>query len=123
MLKESTTPLTFYRIINGDIPTIASYLQVIPAGFPSQQQVLFLLAQVFSSSGQLNKIVKPVSNWNTNKYLATHFLFFVANWGDALIGKLSKVLCSELTYLRSSKLPQLVAQFASQEISAVQLVS
>lgn len=35
MLKESTTPLTFYRIINADIPTIASYLQQIPAGFPS----------------------------------------------------------------------------------------
>ena len=35
MLKESTTPLTFYHIINADIPTIANYLQQIPAGFPS----------------------------------------------------------------------------------------
>ena len=75
MLKESTTPLTFYRIINGDIPTIASYLQVIPAGFPSQQQVLFLLAQVFSAAGQLGQIVKPVFNWNSSKYLIIHFFF------------------------------------------------
>ena len=35
MLTNTQPSLTFYRIINGDIPTIASYLQEIPAGFPS----------------------------------------------------------------------------------------
>ena len=35
MLKAITTPLTFCRITNTDASTIASYLQEIPAGFPS----------------------------------------------------------------------------------------
>ena len=35
MLTSTTTPFTFYRITNAEAPTIASYLQQVPAGFPS----------------------------------------------------------------------------------------
>ena len=35
MLTNTQPSLTFYRIINADIPTVINYLQEIPAGFPS----------------------------------------------------------------------------------------